>query len=178
MTPVEVLEFRDRIAPASGFQSIQFRELEFTAGLKEERYLKFFENRPDLSARLQARLNGPDLRSAYYDLLIQLGYKIPRGASELERKGDEGAREQILSAILPIYRDPDHNLPLYLLTESLVEFDQNLALWREHHVRVVERVIGFKRGTGGSSGVEYLQSTTSKKCFPYLWEVRTRLSLS
>ena len=178
MTPVDFLAFRDRLAPASGFQSIQFREIEFVAGLKDERYLKFFQKRPDLAERLKIRLKSPDLRSSYYDLLIKLGYKIPKNASELERTGDETAREQILTAILPVYKNPDQNMPLYLLTESLVEFDQTLALWREHHVRVVERVIGFKRGTGGSSGVEYLQSTTSKKCFPYLWEVRTRLSVS
>ena len=97
---------------------------------------------------------------------------MPRTANERQ---DEKAREAILQGVLPIYQHPSKNLALYLLTESLVEFDEYLALWREHHVRVVERIIGFKRGTGGSSGVEYLQSTTSKKCFPLLWEVRTHL---
>ena len=100
---------------------------------------------------------------------------MPERASELEGQGDAAARPLILNALLPIYQRPEGHLELYLLAESLVELDEWLALWREHHVRVVERVIGFKRGTGGSSGVAYLRTTTSKKCFPYLWEVRTYL---
>jgi len=177
MQPVEFLEFRDRLTPASGFQSMQFREVEFMSGLKEPRYLQFFKNRPDLQAILQARLDGPDLRSNYYDMLRGLGFDIPIGASDKERAGDADVSEKILQALVPIYRKPQENLPLYLLTESLVELDQYLGLWREHHVRVVERVIGFKKGTGGSSGVDYLRATTTKKSFPLIWEVRTRLSL-
>jgi len=177
MQPVEFLQFRDRLTPASGFQSMQFRELEFLSGLKEPRYLHFFKNRPDLTAILQSRLEGPDLRSAYYDLLRSLGHAVPENASDRERAGDEAVCEQILDALIPIYTNPSANLPLYLLTESLVELDQYLGLWREHHVRVVERVIGFKKGTGGSSGVEYLRGTTAKKSFPLLWDVRTRLSV-
>lgn len=177
MQPVEFLEFRDRLTPASGFQSMQFREVEFMSGLKEPRYLQFFRNRPDLLAILQARLDSPDLRSHYYDLLRALGFDLPEGASEKERVGDAETCEKITQALIPLYRKPQENLPLYLLTESLVELDEYLGLWREHHVRVVERVIGFKKGTGGSSGVEYLRATTSKKSFPLLWEVRTRLSL-
>lgn len=177
MQPVEFLQFRDRLTPASGFQSMQFRELEFLSGLKEPRYLQFFKNRPDLVEILQARLDGPDLRSTYYDLLRNLGHAIPEGASEKERSGDSDTCEKILEALIPIYRNPSDHLPLYLLTESLIELDQFMGLWREHHVRVVERVIGFKKGTGGSSGVEYLRSTTSRKAFPLIWEVRTRLSL-
>jgi tryptophan 2,3-dioxygenase len=80
-----------------------------------------------------------------------------------------------MTAILPIYQHQENHLPLYLLSESLVDFDQYFSLWREHHVRVVERIIGFKHGSGGSSGVGYLRSTTVKKMFPYLWEVRTYL---
>lgn len=175
MSPVEFLEFRDRLMPASGFQSTQFREIEFVAGLKDERYLSFFKNRPEMLAILKARLDGPDLRDAYYELLKGLGFAVPAEASALERKDDSSVKAAILAAIKPIYQHPDDHLPLYLLSESLIEFDQYLALWREHHVRVVERVIGFKRGSGGSSGVEYLRSTTSKKCFPLLWEVRTHL---
>lgn len=178
MTPVEFLGFRDNIMPASGFQSVQFREIEFMAGLKEERYFSFFKNRPEITARLRKRFDGKDLRTAYYEMLAQLGFNLPKDAGRLEASGDASARKEILSGIKPIYQDPDRNLPVYLLSESLVDFDQALALWREHHVRVVERVIGFKQGTGGSSGVGYLQSTTGKKCFPLLWEVRTYLEKS
>jgi tryptophan 2,3-dioxygenase len=175
MTPVDFLEFRDRLMPASGFQSLQFREVEFRAGLKDERYYTFFKNRPEVLATLKKRYDEPDLRTEFYAMLTQLGFKISKGASDKEAAGDEAAKAEIIRAIQPIYQKPHDHLALYLLAESLVEFDEYLALWREHHVRVVERVIGFRRGTGGSSGVEYLKSTTTKKCFPCLWEVRTYL---
>ena len=168
MTPIEFLEFRDRLMPASGFQSMQFREFEFACGLKDERYLKFFDNRPDLRADLERRLKARDLKTAYYDLLQRQGYPIPAIADESKPEHSKA----ILNALAQLYQNPEKSLPLYLLSESLLEIDEYLALWREHHVRVVERVIGFKQGTGGSSGVQYLRSTTSKKAFPLLWEVR------
>jgi tryptophan 2,3-dioxygenase len=168
MTPVDFLQFRDRLKPASGFQSMQFRELEFVAGLKDEKYLRFFENRPEVVATLKQRLSEPDLRSAYFEMLSKQGFKFTKGQTEKDR-------ESRVKSLLPIYQKPGDNLPVYLLSESLVELDEYLGLWREHHVRVVERIIGFKVGTGGSSGVEYLRGTTSKKCFPELWDVRTLL---
>lgn len=170
MTPVEFLGFRDRLNPASGFQSAQFREVEFTSGLKNDIYLKAFPDQPELQARLRRRLEAPSMRDAYYRMLRRLGYEAPE---VLENDGSEKA--QVLSALVRIYQDPEENLPLYLLSESLVEYDLQLGLWREHHVRVVERSIGYKQGTGGSKGVAYLQKTVGKKCFPYLWEVRTYL---
>lgn len=169
MAPVDFLQFRDQLNPASGFQSVQFREFEFVMGLKDERYLRFFEDRPDLKAKLEAKLKAPDMPEGYIDLLGRLGIALPPNPLAAE------SRELLLQAILPIYQDPASNFPLYLLSEALIDLDVTLALWREHHVRVVERIIGFKRGTGGSSGVEYLRSTVSKKCFPFLWEVRTVL---
>jgi tryptophan 2,3-dioxygenase len=175
MTPAEFLQFRDKLNPASGFQSTQFREIEFLAGLKDERYFQHFKHRPEYVQRLEQRLKGTDLRSAFYQLLRQQGFKVPELASERELADDESLRGAVIEAILPIYKDPSTYSKLYILSESLVEFDEYLALWREHHVRVVERVIGHKRGTGGSSGVDYLRSTTVKKCFPWLWEVRTHL---
>lgn len=207
MTPAEFLQFRDRLMPASGFQSIQYREIEFLAGLKDESYLVHFKNRPEFLAILKNRMTEPDLKSAYYELLHNLGEqlgdrrgsidvqgasrgsgmsrKMPKDAAQLEYriKFDskmspselETAKMSIMNAILPIYQHQERHLALYLLSESLVEFDEYFSLWREHHVRVVERVIGFKQGTGGSSGVGYLRSTTAKKIFPLLWEVRTYL---
>jgi len=175
MIPSEFLHFRDLINPASGFQSLQFREIEFMAGLKDERYLTHFKNRPEMTAKLRERMAQPDLRDTFYKMLKKRGMAMPENASELERKGDEAVKKQILACLKEVYQHPEKNLPLYLLCESLVDFDQELALWREHHVHVVERVIGFKRGTGGSAGVDYLKSTTNKKCFPLLLEVRTHL---
>lgn len=168
MDPKDFLNFRDRLSPASGFQSVQFRLLEFRAGLKEPRYLRFFEKLPKELETLQEALLAPDLRSRFFSLLRGLGFDAPEGA-------DETSFKKRMEALIPLYRNPNLNLPLYLLCESLVDFDQNLGLWREHHVRVIERIIGSKYGTGGSSGVAYLNSTTSKKCFQELWDLRTYL---
>jgi tryptophan 2,3-dioxygenase len=178
MSPVEFLEFRDRLMPASGFQSTQFREVEFIAGIKDERYLSFFKDRPELMKKLRKRFDGKDLRLAYYEMLNRLGFSFPKEATDLQKENESlELQEKVIHAIKPIYEEPDSNphLPLFLLSESLLEFDQYLGLWREHHVRVVERVIGFKKGSGGSSGVGYLKSTTSKKAFPALWLLRTYL---
>jgi len=190
MRPADFLEFRDRLNPASGFQSLQFRELEFLVGVKEERYLTHFQHRPEMLTALRRRLAETDLRQEYYALLGRLGFEIPPETYRLETKLQPGlpskshessasddaelarVRDGIMRVLLPIYREPEKNHPLYLLTESLVDLDQYLALWRDHHVRVVERVIGFKPGTGGSSGVGYLRMTTAKKAFPFLWEAR------
>lgn len=178
MTPAEFLQFRDKLNPASGFQSVQFREVEFAAGLKNPKYLKSFAGQPELQERLQKRMDEPSLRETYFQLLRDLGYQLPATVPSVTAK-EVGALEtsegSVMSTLIEIYQNPDQNLALYLFSETLVEFDLQLDLWREHHVRVVERSIGFKRGTGGSKGVEYLRSTTGRKCFPYLWDVRTYL---
>lgn len=175
MTAADFLQFRDRLKPASGFQSLQFREIEFLAGLKDRRYIRNFANRPDEAAALERRLQETDLRSAYYQMLRDLSLDIPVNVSHEALQDDADARSQLLTALKEIYQKPIAEMPLYVLSESLVDFDQQLSLWRYHHVQVVERIIGKKRGTGGSSGVSYLQTTTDKRCFPYLWMVRTEL---
>jgi len=180
MTPAEFLQFRDKLNPASGFQSVQFRELEFLAGLKNERYIKAFKSQPELADRLRKRMEEPSLRETYFSLLRDLGYPLPATVDterwqELAAGEENEEHSQVMATLVEIYQNPDENLPLYLLSETFVEFDLQLDLWREHHVRVVERSIGFKKGTGGSSGVCYLQSTTGRRVFPYLWEVRTYL---
>ncbi|MCA9053655.1 MAG: hypothetical protein KDA75_07445 [Planctomycetaceae bacterium] len=171
MTPVEFLGFRDKLNPASGFQSVQFREVEYLGGLKNDTYVQAFQGQPELQERLRKRLAQPGLRETYYDLLARLGFEAP---AELELN-DQTQKSKIMSSLVEIYQRPEDHLELYLLSEALVEFDLQLGLWREHHVRVVERSIGYKRGTGGSKGVAYLESTVGKKCFPHLWEVRTYL---
>lgn len=182
MTPAEFLQFRDKLNPASGFQSVQFREIEYMAGLKDPRFMKSFASQPHLAERLQKRFEEPSLNETYFGLLRDLGYPLPvtlPASVVAEIHGLEGpnpeAERQVMAALITIYQNPDSNLPLYLLSETCVEFDLQLDLWREHHVRVVERSIGFKRGTGGSKGVAYLRSTTGRKCFPYLWDVRSYL---
>jgi tryptophan 2,3-dioxygenase len=178
MTPVDFLQFRDQINPASGFQSLQFRELEFVCGLKDENYLKFFKHRPEYVETLRARLSGADIASVFYEMLDQLGFELPKNPRKVELEGSLEERMPLIEAIVPIFQKREQHLALHLLIEALVDLDEGLALWRENHWRVVERVIGKKPGTGGSSGVAYLETTTAKKCFPVLWEVRTHLRKS
>lgn len=175
MTPIEFLEFRDHLKPASGFQSVQFREIEFRAGLKDPAYLHFFNRQPRAVASLRRRLREPDLRSAYFDLLRKLGHRLPPQLARGEDDGDARGREALRRALLPLYEDPQARPALYQLTESLLSFDEWFSLWRHHHVLVVERIIGAKTGTGGSSGASYLRTTTSKRAFSFLWDVRTHL---
>lgn len=176
MNPIEFLEFRDSLMPASGFQSIQFREVEFLAGLKDRGFSQFFQNRPELVERLQARIDGPDLRLELFEHLRRLGYPLPVNCRIKSVAQSPADHELLLSSLATIYSEVEHNLAVYLLLESCLELDQWLSHWRDHHVRVVERVIGAKRGTGGSSGVRYLRETTSRRIFPYLWEVRSVLA--
>ena len=175
MRPIDFLQFRDQLMPASGFQSVQFRELEFLAGLKDPRYARFFKNRPEMEGILADRIQQDDLRMSYCKMLKNMGFSLPLGALDAAERDVAGVRAQTVEAIRPIYQNPEQHLPLYLLMESLISMDEHLNLWREHHVRVVARVIGWRPGTGGSSGVDYLRSTTTKRCFPELWEVRSRL---
>ncbi len=160
MATAEFLLFRDRLNPASGFQSIQFREIEYLSGSKDPHYLEVFKNRPEFRAILARRLEARDLSQAFQELMM---------------RQDSRPDETLQDALVRLYEDPDANLRLYLLSESLVEFDEAMAQWRHTHVLMVERVIGFRRGTGGSAGVRYLETTLNKRSFPYLWEVRTHL---
>lgn len=174
MTPRDFLKFREALNPASGFQSIQFREVEFLSGIRDVSVMKHIDQTDQDHRRLNARLAEPSLRTRFYKLLKREGFGVV-----IPEEGEvfEGARrEQNLSALEPLYREPQQRFHLYTLAESLVEHDQNILLWRFHHVRVVERLIGTKPGTGGSSGVAYLSSTLEKRAYPLLWEVRGRLS--
>jgi tryptophan 2,3-dioxygenase len=175
MMPSDFTEFRDRLRPASGFQSVQFREIEFASGLKDRKYLAMFKGNPEATARLERRLNEPAFWDHFVGLLKQQGYTVD----------NEEAQRQ---AIVSIYkRDGDH--ALRILCEAMIEYDEMFSLWREHHVRMVQRMIGSKPGTGqaivdatygksspmGSIGVEYLVQTLTKKFFPVLWAARTEM---
>ncbi len=175
MRPVDFLEFRERLQPASGFQSLQFREFEFLAGAKDERYLAFFKNDPYMIQTLTQRLNEPDMRVHFFNMMKNLGFKMPEVPTDYRALEQEKFIDAVAQAIAPVYQEPEKHAPLYLLCESLLELDQYLILWRQHHVRVVERIIGNKTGTGGSSGVSYLRAVSEKKCFPFLWDARSYL---
>lgn len=166
MTPNDFLTFRDRLMPASGFQSAQFRTLEFLCGLKDERQLQWHDADSPQTAELRRRLQEPTLGD-HFHALLQRRSVWPDGAS---------AGDPPLRALLTIYQAPDKHYDLYLLCEALIEFDEMFYLWRLRHIAMVERMIGSKPGTGGSEGVAYLRGTLSRKFFPELWEVRTLLS--
>jgi len=175
MMPSDFIQFRDRLKPASGFQSVQFREIEFASGLKDRRYFSMFAGDRDATARLEKRFGQPVFWDHFVAMLERQGYDVH----------DEEAQRR---AIVAIYkRDGDH--ALRILCEAMIEYDEMFSLWREHHVRMAQRMIGSKPGTGkdivestygkaspmGTMGVDYLVQTLKKKFFPVLWAARTEM---
>ena len=174
MMPTDFLAFRDHLMPASGFQSFQFRELEYVSGLKDSRFLKNYDATSAEYARLEARLKRPSIAEAYYSMLQRRGFNLPEiGADSEDRDALERARIRELERV---YQDAEKHYELFLLTESLIEYDEMFAMWRLRHVKMVERMIGSKTGTGGSEGAAYLKKTVDRKFFPELWELRSYLS--
>ncbi|HET7746225.1 MAG TPA: tryptophan 2,3-dioxygenase family protein [Vicinamibacteria bacterium] len=174
MRPQDFLGFRYHLNPASGFQSVQFRELEFALGIKDPAVVQHLTCSAEETARLHRRLQEPSLSDALDALLVRRGFArdpepppAPDGRSQSE--------EWRLSALVTIYEDAESHADLNALCEVLMDIDEALSLWRSHHVHMVERMIGIKRGTGGSDGVGYLRTTLPKRAFPDLWGVRTRL---
>lgn len=162
MSPQDFLEFRSLLSPASGFQSAQFREVEFLSGLKQPGYLKDLAATSEELDRLARRLEEPTVWDGFVSLLESNGLDMP--------SGDEAAR---LDSLLRMAREPKHAV-LFAVSEGLLDHDESFAQWRAHHVLMVERQIGAKTGTGGS-GVTYLRSTLDKRFFPELWALRSEL---
>jgi tryptophan 2,3-dioxygenase len=164
LTPVDYLKFRDVLGTSSGFQSAQFRQIEFRLGLKEPNFCNHYAEGSAERASLQKALAEPSLREAAIDTLARAGFDV----------GDRST-EALAAAWLQIYRDADRWFELYELAEKLVDIDDALASWRHKHVLTVERIIGNKTGTGGSAGAPYLRATLEKRVFPELWSLRTAL---
>ncbi|MEZ5346538.1 MAG: tryptophan 2,3-dioxygenase family protein [Pyrinomonadaceae bacterium] len=164
MAQIGFLEFRDKLNPASGFQSMQFRELEFISGAKDEKILKFFEFDEFAHERLSRRFDSPGLGDTFWSLLEREGFSA----------NDHDSKIQTMVEILT---KPEKHPELFIMQDLLIDHDENISLWRYHHVLMVERMLGMKRGTGGSEGVGYLRTTLSKKFFPEIWEARTYLEL-
>jgi tryptophan 2,3-dioxygenase len=164
LTPVDYLKFRNVLGTSSGFQSEQFREIEFRLGLKEPNFLSQYEEGSAERAALAKALEEPSLREASHDALERAGFDL----------GDRSV-EAIARAWLEVYRDSERWFDLYELAEKLVDIDDALAAWRHKHVLTVERIIGNKKGTGGSAGAPYLRATLEKRVFPELWAMRTDL---
>ncbi|SDJ93079.1 tryptophan 2,3-dioxygenase [Microbulbifer yueqingensis] len=170
LTPLEFMSFRDRLSTASGFQSYQFRELEFVYGAKDAKKLENYPRGSEHRARLEKRLEAPTLWDAFLNFLAKEGHKIP--ASVLNRDYSQVAEPS--SAVQNVLIDVYRNDPLISeICEALVDIDTSLQQWRYRHVKMVERTIGSKMGTGGSSGVGYLQGTLFRPVFPDLWAIRS-----
>ena len=172
MLPTHFLAFRGKLEPASGFQSEQFRELEFLCGLKDEKMLQYHRPTPEAHAQLERRLREPSLRDVFFDALSAMGVLAQSGANATERERfDARAR-----AVLSLYRDEHSHRDWIDVCERLTEFDELVVSWRLRHIQLVERTIGVRMGTGGSAGSSYLKLTLDKKFFPELWEARTLLT--
>ncbi len=176
MSPKDFLGFRSYLNPASGFQSSQFREIEIMGGLRDRRLIAHFANEPEALARLERRWAEPSLQDRLYALLRAHGYDLPEPPPDAPPETVRAAEERRLRSLAHLFDDDEGNYALIDLAEALLEFDEWLTLWRMNHVEVVERMIGFKRGTGGSEGVSYLMSTLPKRCFPDLWHLRSYLT--
>ena len=175
MTPADYLRFRGVLGSSSGFQSDQFRRLEAMLGLKNASFLKFQEDRPDAHAALTEALNAPSL---YDDALAQLakaGLPVPPEVLTRDVSLPYQPSQGVEAAWLEVYRDTDRWWTLYQLAEKLVDLDDAMVTWRHKHVVTIERIIGRRRGTGGTEGVAYLTTTLEKRCFPELWSLRTKL---
>jgi tryptophan 2,3-dioxygenase len=175
MTPINFLAFRDQLNPASGFQSMQFREIEFASGLKDAGIVRAFADDEFAAGRLRARLEGPTLGEAFFAYLTRRGLDAPPDDPSLpdeERRRAHGLR---VRASLEVLTHFESRYEEFQLAESLIAHDEYFSLWRHHHVKMVERMLGTKKGTGGSEGIGYLKTTLDKKFFPELWEARTHL---
>lgn len=170
MTPLEFLTFRDRLESASGFQSFQFRELEFALGQKNEQILNRFDGLSEESKKLQKRFNEKSLWQVFLQYLKINNYKI---TDEMVNADKDNVLPELKEVLISIYND---NYMIAQFCELLVDLDEGFQEWRYRHVKMVERTIGTKQGTGGSDGVKYLMKTLSIKFFPMLWEIRKDFS--
>ena len=164
MTPADYAAMRGSLGTSSGFQSDQYRQLEFLLGNRNPAMVELFDE-TEVRARLTAELARPSLYEEALRLLARRGLPVP----------DDRAAAGVQEAWATVYRDPDHYWDLYELAEKLVDLEYHLQLWRFSHLKTVERVIGFKRGTGGSAGVSYLAKVIEQRFFPELLDVRTTL---
>jgi tryptophan 2,3-dioxygenase len=172
MTPMSFTSFRDRLETASGFQSVQFREFEFDLGYKRADTLNYYERIPGAVETLRARLSQRSVYDHFYDFLATRGVALPPVVRQREPEQPIGAHEEVQEALLRMYRQhPDVGILLELMTD----FDEGLQEWRYRHVKMVERTIGNKHGTGGSPGIEFLKKSLFQPVFPDLWAIRHKL---
>jgi len=175
LTPTEYSSFRESLGKSSGFQSHQYRALEFMFGNKNAALLKPFEHRAEIHAALAALLNSPSLYDEANRLLGRRGFSLDKEAVDRDWSLPYAGNASVMAAWRAVYAQPKEHWDLYELAEKLVDLEDYVRQWRHRHVTTVQRVIGFKRGTGGTAGVGYLKSMLEVRLFPELWDLRTEL---
>jgi tryptophan 2,3-dioxygenase len=173
LTPSEYVQFRHVLGPASGFQSAQYRLIEFLLGNKDPQMLALHKQAPTDHARLAAALQAPSLYDEFLRFLSRRGFAVPDDVLERDFSQPYKKNDAVTRIFQTIYQYPQKYWDAYEMAEKLVDLDEAFTLWRVRHVKTVERIIGYKRGTGGSSGVPFLRQLVELNFFPELWEVRT-----
>lgn len=175
MTPAEYTMFRDDLGQSSGFQSWQYRLIEFTLGNRNKAMLRPHEHRADVLGLLESELARPSIYDTAIAALAGAGFDLPTEVTARNSSEAYVPHESVQAAWAQVYKDPNKHWQLYELAEKLVDFEDFFRQWRFNHVTTVERIIGFKRGSGGTSGVSYLRRMLDVELFPELWHVRTDL---
>lgn len=175
LTPSEYSQFRPHLGSSSGFQSVQYRLIEFILGNKDAQMVKFHESDPEVKAQLDEMLGSQSIYDAFLHYLARHGMDIPEDILNRDLTTPHESRPEIVEVFRQIYADPETHWKAYNMCEKLVDVEEQFSLWRFRHMKVVQRIIGFKRGTGGSSGVAFLKRMVDHTFFPELWEVRTAL---
>jgi tryptophan 2,3-dioxygenase len=175
MTPSDYSAFRNQLGKSSGFQSFQYRMLEFLIGNKNPATIEVYRHTPELYDRLEKALNTPSLYDESLRLLSRRGYEIPAEYLDRDWTQPYAPSKGVAAAWLAVYHNAEEHWDLYELAEKLVDLDHQFQLWRFSHMKTVERIIGYKRGTGGTSGVAYLSKLLELRFFPELWTVRTAM---
>ncbi len=176
LTPTEYVQFRHVLGPASGFQSWQYRMIEFLLGNKDEAALRVHKHDGARYERLERALRAPSIYDEFLAFMSRRGLPIPAGALDRDRTQPHHTSDpEVVSALRTVYENPDDYWDVYEIAEKLVDMEEAFQLWRFRHLKTVERIIGFKRGTGGSSGVNFLRKALDNVFFPELLDVRTEL---
>jgi tryptophan 2,3-dioxygenase len=177
LTPSEYAEFRSFLGTSSGFQSYQYRAVEFRLGNKDRRMLSLFDDDPDARALLVEALEEPSVYDEFLRYLARHGYDVPVEVLQRDITSPYRFTEELVPVFLRIYGDPEKHWAAYETCEELVDLEENFQLWRFRHLKTVERTIGVKRGTGGSSGVDFLKAALDLTFFPELYAVRTEIGV-
>lgn len=175
LTPVEFAGFRAALGAGSGFQSLQFREIEFACGLRDQFFVEFFGRWPESAARLRRRAAAPSVYDHFLRALAKAGHAVPQEVLERDVSAAHALDPRVVELLREIYQNPREDYHWVLLAEALLDLDTSWSKWRAVHILMVTRTIGGQAGTGGSAGAVFLESRLKMRFFPELWEVRNAL---